>query len=282
MGSTFVRDKKVEETFGFCLFGVGDNDFNSRKEVNDAGEPYKCCYLEKSYLDPYKRKILDVEDYLILNNNEKMKLIYITHPELFIPSVVDGLKKLGFTDDEIFYGPVVYIDKHKSKIAETFPRSLFYKDKKFESENEIRVIVYSTRKQQLDKFKDRDYCIEIGGIQQYATIIDFPYEDIQIRKENGRIIFDTPNRFYITNSIKTWVELCKMVIFLAKQGIWINKRQHDELEIIKRILWKKHGIFVRIQFSESTEFVTEFINANPKRSDNEFKHVIQSIWDETQ
>lgn len=276
----FVRDSRVKTGFGFCVFGVGDGDYEKSEEIDDNGSHYRCCYLETAYLEPYK-SIPRINEYLNCRDNNKRKLIYITHPELFITAIMEELYKFGFKKDEIFCQPIVYIDKYHSNVYDAFPACLFYKDLYYSKENEIRIIIASERKEIIKNFLTKECNIEIGDISNYAKIIDFPYEDIQIRKVNNHIIFDTPNKFFLSNRFKSTTELCTKIIRYVKRGTWIHRRQKQEFSVICKILKERDGIFVNMEYDKNHILETQFFNANQNRKDDEFKSFISNVWETT-
>ena len=103
--------------------------------------------------------------------------------------------KFGINESEIIISPVQYINKKKNSIsAISYPKELLLKDKYYEKQSEIRIIINSTNKIFLEYMKNHNSIISIGNIEDICQIYDYYFDDLVIEKKGKNTIeFNLPH-----------------------------------------------------------------------------------------
>ncbi len=174
---------------GVCFFELCDRHFTHQEEYLDrkmrpVGE------ISKSYFSGFSE--VNIENYKNLDDDEKPSLLII-QPKIFFKRIINYLKANGLQENsDFFIREITYIDKNKRYcINEIFPLELFYKDKYYQEQSEIRIIICSEKF--LKTLNNQNGIIHLGYMGDIADVYDYYFEDFQMIKESdNQIVFKLP------------------------------------------------------------------------------------------
>lgn len=189
-GYVFFRRKEIRQIWCACFYGLKSNAF--RKKVDKKGIVHYVTEIDKNYFDAFSNNITR-EEYEIIADIEKPSVIFIYNPNLFLNKIKNFFTDMGLSDNEYIISPVEYIDKYNASISMLeYPHELLLKDKYFEMQSEIRVIINTKNKKFCKYMKDNNNVINIGSIDDIANIYDFYFDNLLIENTRNGIAYNLP------------------------------------------------------------------------------------------
>lgn len=191
-GFKYFRRKSIENLYCLCFYGLNNNSFRNKK-IDNKGKAHYYSYVSKEFFESFSEKI-SKEDYLKMNEGDRPSVIFISNPHEFFKRIKKFFNKVGVKEQDVIISPVDYINKNKIMLSGIpYPRELLLKDKFFEKQSEIRIIINSQSKELLEYMKNHNNTINIGNIDDIAKIYDYYFEDLVIeRKNRSTIEFNLP------------------------------------------------------------------------------------------
>lgn len=188
----YFRRKSIENLYCLCFYGLNNNSFRNKK-IDNKGKAHYYSYVSKEFFESFSEKI-SKEDYLKMNEEDRPSVIFISNPHEFFKRIKKFFNKVGVKEQDVIISPVDYINKNKIMLSGIpYPRELLLKDKFFEKQSEIRIIINSQSKELLEYMKNHNNTINIGNIDDIAKIYDYYFEDLVIeRKNKSTIEFNLP------------------------------------------------------------------------------------------
>lgn len=110
---------------------------------------------------------------------------------MFIERIRKKLKEIGIKDKEIFISPVCYQDYYRNPfIIYEKPVELFSKDLFYKSQNEIRIVIDTSRNEIRSLLDATNGIIEIGPIDDsIATLSEFYFDDMVVEERDGKLLY---------------------------------------------------------------------------------------------
>lgn len=191
-GFKYFRRKSIENLYCLCFYGLNNNSFRNKK-IDNKGKAHYYSYVSKEFFESFSEKI-SKEDYLKMNEGDRPSVIFISNPHEFFKRIKKFFNKVGVKEQDVIISPVDYINKNKIMLSGIpYPRELLLKDKFFEKQSEIRIIINSQSRELLEYMKNHNNTINIGNIDDIAKIYDYYFEDLVIeRKNRSTIEFNLP------------------------------------------------------------------------------------------
>lgn len=188
----YFRRKSIENLYCLCFYGLNNNSFRNKK-IDNKGKAHYYSYVSKEFFESFSEKI-SKEDYLKMNEGDRPSVIFISNPHEFFKRIKKFFNKVGVKEQDVIISPVDYINKNKIMLSGIpYPRELLLKDKFFEKQSEIRIIINSQSRELLEYMKNHNNTINIGNIDDIAKIYDYYFEDLVIeRKNRSTIEFNLP------------------------------------------------------------------------------------------
>ena len=134
-------------------------------------------------------------DYLKKAEGDRPTVVFIKNPNELFNRIRRFFNKFDIRDEEIIISPVQYIEKKKIAMSILdYPKELLLKDKCFEEQSEVRIIVNSKNKAYLEYMEKNNNIINIGNIEDIAELYDYYFEDLVIEKTSKNSIeFNLPH-----------------------------------------------------------------------------------------
>ncbi|MBR2312292.1 MAG: tetratricopeptide repeat protein [Clostridia bacterium] len=189
------QSKNVINMRAFCLFGLNDNIFTEKTRAEDH-KWYPYGTITKQYFNDFLAGLygIDESNYESVSEDKKPALIFINNPHEFFKRVRKYFENIGLKQDEYIIAPVSYSDKNKNfLIGDRMPGELYSKDKSFEYQSEIRIVVTSQRPEVVSFFDRCNGIVDLGAMDDIASISDYYFNDIVMQKRNEKqIVLNLP------------------------------------------------------------------------------------------
>ena len=193
-GFLFFRRKSVLDLRCLCLYGLRDTSFCKEISLNGRAH-YKTQITQQffSSFSDYKSR----EEYKLADPEEQPVVVFIKNPQEFFARIISSLSALGVKKEEIIISPVEYLDRYVRMVAGVpTPIELLLKDKSFEEQSEVRVIVNSKSLKYLEYMKTHNNTISVGSLEDLTEIYDYYFDDMSIERcGNKRLMFSLPEAF---------------------------------------------------------------------------------------
>lgn len=192
-GYTFFRKKGIEQLYCLCFYGLHTNSF-CEKTIDKKGKAHYISRVKKEYFENFSKKVSKA-DYLKKAEGDRPTVVFIKNPNELFNRIRRFFNKFGIRDEEIIISPVQYTEKRKISMSLLdYPKELLLKDRCFEEQSEVRIIVNSNNKEYLDYMEKNNNIISVGNIEDIAEIYDYYFEDLVIEKKSKNSIeFNLPH-----------------------------------------------------------------------------------------
>lgn len=248
----YFRNKSSKELFCFCLYGLNSNMFVN-KEIDRFSEEHYIAKVNKDYFSDFSDKISE-DEYFEMNELDRPVVLFINNPYKFFEKIRSFLVNLGIPKEDIIISPVEYIELRKKFVnLVPSPYELLLKDKYFENQSEIRIIINSNSEQLLDYMKKNNNIVDIGNIEDIVTIYDNYFHDLPIEKRGNAILFTLP--FPITEELSksTLRELLSYYVQISNDRLPYETTIEERKEMlggIEQIISEKYGIDLYVHEGE--------------------------------
>ena len=234
-----------------CLYGLRSNAFE--KTIGTDGRAHYCTKISKNYFSDFTDFKSRVE-YENAKSNEQPVVIRINNPHVFFSRIRSFLLTLGVKEEEIIVSPVKYLDRYSLMIAAVpSPSELLLKDKAFEEQSEVRIIVNSSSPMYLDYMQKYGNVLSIGSLEDIAEVFDYYFDDMSIERYGSKsILFSLPKA--INNQIgeMDFFEL-EDLLFNILRGTVQLKNVPDKcdtwdkkLKFLADLFYAKYGVLLHV------------------------------------
>lgn len=247
----FFRRKDVVSLRCLCLYGLHNTAFQKKKYEN--GRVRSCTSIPRSYFSSFSA-CGSRDEFEEIDYNEQPVVIFIKNPNEFFRRVIDSLVKMGISKDDVVVSPVVYGDKNTYRIYPIdSPKELLFKDKFFEDQSEVRIIVNNRDRNFQELMTASHGVIEVGSLEDITSVYDFYFDDLSIEIHGSNSIsFSLPQSQSTKVSDMNFYELLDLVSSITKGDTRIDGippdsvSWKDKLQSIIEIFNSKWGIVLNI------------------------------------
>lgn len=288
----YFRKKDIKQCYALCFYGLRSDSFNE-KIIDENGIAHYYSRVSREYFKGFS-KIKDREEYEKASEIEKSSVVFIHNPNLFFSKIQDKLiNDFGISQDEIIISPVEYINKKQEHISMVpYPMELLIKDKDYEKQSEIRIIINTDNSKFINYMKKNNGNINIGSIESICDLYDYYFKDLIIENpQKNEFIFNLPSPKI--ESVKE-ISLNRMLSALYKLRKdngekWVENGNKNELiRYIEKTILDKYGINVeydkngKIIIKNANENIINIIrNENPqKTAERQFNDKINKLINE--
>ena len=258
---TYFRSDDIIYLPCYCLFGINSKDF-SKVETDEKGLKHHMITIGNEYF----RDFSDSKTKASLKEEQPV-LIMITKPNKFFNRLINHLTELGVKKEEILISPVEYINKNEDfYLSKSMPYELFLKDKSFNHQREIRVVI-NTKNEDIKRYLS-ETPINIGSLNDIARIEEYYYDiDMIIEKQGNSLIYNLsePKLSAIADGSIEYLMGLLLQIVHSNLGEWGIKTEEDRENItkyIERVLSEKHNISVSWRGKYIEGFISHGIDLN--------------------
>ena len=192
-GFTFYRRKSVLDLRCFCLYGLYDNSF--QKSIDKNGKAHYDSRITKKYFSDfteYKTR----EEYEKIDKKDQPVVVFINNPHEFFRRICDYLVSIGVDKKDILIAPVTYMNRYENMTeAVDFPYELFLKDKSFEEQSEMRIVINSKNPQYIEYKEKNNNTIHVGSLKDITDIYEYYFDDLAIKRHGNKgLLFSLPQK----------------------------------------------------------------------------------------
>ena len=250
-GYVFFRRRASLDTRCVCFYGLHDNAFY--KEIGADGKARYTFNIPQSYFSDFSN-CKNRTDYDGMPESEQDVVISIRNPHELFRRVHSALFDLGVKKEEIIISPVKYINKYERLLSTVeFPYELLLKDKRFSSQNEVRIVVNSKSPKYHKYMADHGNVISIGSIDDYIDINDYYFSDMEIERYGNRgLMFSLPQQKTMQIQDMNYFELEDLLMNILhgtvklENGAPDTASWQDKLEFLIALFRSKYGVDVYI------------------------------------
>ena len=190
-GFVFFRRKGILDLRCLCLYGLHDNSFN--KTIDENGQAHYQSRITKRYFSDftdYKTR----EEYDKAEKAEQPVVVFVYNPHEFFNRIQTALMELGVKEEEIIISPVEYLNRYEPMTTNIpYPGELLLKDKSFEKQSEVRIIINSNSPQYISYMQRNNNILSIGSLADITQIYDYYFNDLSLeRMGNTGLMFSLP------------------------------------------------------------------------------------------
>ena len=244
----FFRRKSVKKLFCYCLYGLNDNSFVEKSE-DRFGNVNFCSRIDKNYFSGFSD--VKEEEYFKIQEGERPAVVFISNPHEFFERIRNALVELGVKREDVIVSPVEYVDRNNNSIALLpYPHELLLKDISFKNQSEIRIIINSEDKSIIQKIKENNQIINIGNINDIASIYDFYFNDLILMKDGNSVLFTLPFPENIPIEKLTLRKLLSIFVQTSNDQLPYEMSIEDRIKIInaiKKVIKNKYGMEIGVK-----------------------------------
>ncbi len=254
-GFVFYRRKAVLDLRCLCLYGLNDNVFH--KEVDTEGRAHYRTNITRDYFSSFSH-INSLEDYEHTEPGEQSVVIVISNPKSFFDRIRLFLLSLGIKEDEIIISPVSYIDRYQRTLNQNTPTELLQKDKAFENQCEIRIIINSKNPQYLEYIRSHKNKLHIGSIEDITEVYDYYFDDMSLERwKSGGMLISLPRAKSMTIETMDFFELEDLLANILGGTVSLTnvpdgaKSWQEKLKMLIDLFYSKFGVVVTVAEDKS-------------------------------
>ena len=230
---------------GLCFYGILLSSF-SEKYLTPWGTKQKRFAVSAKYFSEFYPD-LTMEQYKRMEIDKRPAIVFIYDFFRLTDLIKKELLRLGFTNEEIFIGPVFYCDKTRPFIVNmNHPLEYFLKDREFCEQHEFRIIISSNNRELLGVLKQNNNDIVIGDVSNIATVQNFYFEEFDLAIEGSTLIYKLSESQTTHIRDMNFEELASLILQielnLLPQGKLDEKEQNEALDNMAKIMYEKYGI----------------------------------------
>ena len=258
-GFTFFRRKSVLSLRCLCLYGLRDNAF--QKEICPDGHAQYEAIIPKSYYScftDYKTR----EEYDRADLKEQPVVVFIRDQNAFFGRIQTFLRTLGVKEEEIIISPVEYLDKYSSMIVSvTPPKELLLKDKAFEAQSEVRVIINSSSPSYLAYMREHNNTIAVSSMEDITDIKDYYFDDMTVQRwGNNGLLYSLPVSKEFQIEEMDFFELEDLLLNILGGTVKLQGLPEEwdtwdkKLQYLSDVIFKKYGVLVHVDEEKNVFF----------------------------
>ena len=278
-GFTFFRRKSVVDLRCLCLYGLQDKSF--MKEVSSNGRAHYSTRITKKYFSDFT-DFKTREDYEKANSLYQSVVVFINNPHMFFSRIRAFVESLDVKEEEIIISPVEYCDRYRRMfVTVPSPAELLIKDKSFEEQSEIRIIINSNSQKYLKYMQEHNNTIAVGSLEDITDIYNYYFDDLSIEKYGNKgLMFSLPESKTYQIQDMDFFELEDLLFNILRgtvelKGIYEGCDTWEEkLKPIIDLFYSKFGVVLRVDERKNVYLY----NMSPdliNRSKERYKHLEQ-------
>ena len=276
-GYTFFRRKSVVNLRCLCLYGLRDNSF--QKEVSSDG----CAHYKTRIAQKYFSSFTDCkthEEYEKIDTQQQPVVVFINNPHAFFTRIRAFLFSLDVRADEILISPVEYLDLYTKMIAAIpSPKELLLKDKAFEEQSEVRIIINSSSAKYLKYMKEHNNTLAVGSLEDITEIYNYYFDDMSIERQgNKRMMISLPEiRTFRTEDL-SFFELEDLVLNILMGTVKLTGLPEDsdtwdkKLKHLSDLFYSKYGVILHVDENKNI-FLSNMSQDLLIQSQDRYKHL---------
>ena len=258
-GFLFFRRQAVLDLRCLCLYGLHDKCF--QKSVGSNGKAHYSLKISKDYFGSFTEKKTR-EEAEKDDPSEQPVVVFIYNPHEFFNRVRSFLFSLDVKEEEIIISPVEYLNRYTVSLAAVPPPTeLLLKDKFFESQSEVRIIINSTSPKYLDYMRTHNNTLSIGSLEDLAEIYEYYYEDMYLeRLGSKRMKFSLPVVVHQQIQDMDFIELVDHLLRIMRGEVVLTGVPVDcdtlekKLSPIADLFQSKFGVTLRFDANNRVSF----------------------------
>lgn len=240
----YFRSNDIFHLPCFCFFGLHDFAFFFERTDKNGIKRYTSHITQEYFKDFSENTTKELAAQLLEGN--KPALVLITNPVKLFERVKNYFVKLGVKEEEILIEPVKYHNKKEWYIADRgFPYELFLKDSSFAYQSEVRIIINTNNQSILKKLADSNNIVNIGSLEDIASVIDFYYENMYLRLKGNKLSYQLqePQTIVMDFHSMSKEELLREIDAIVNDDMEVRDANVKEvLEMLLNILKTKHNV----------------------------------------
>jgi hypothetical protein len=241
---TYLRSNDVLELPSFCLYGIYDQSFQMRY-FPETQKWAKVTYVTRDYFRDFSKYETRAEIEL-LSEEKRPVLVIIQSPNKFFERIYNYFEKIGISRNEVLVQPVKYMDKSTPFIVkDIFPSELFLKDKSFQHQSELRIVIKTKNVKALKKLRDTNYIINIGNLTDITEVYSYYLDDMLIELDGMTLRYNLPEPIITSFENMSKEQLLSLAIGLQNSSNEVISAEEISaaLESIDKILKQKYNIY---------------------------------------
>ena len=246
-GLLHFRKKSINQCYSVCFYGLKDNSF-VEKNIDDKGIAHYYAKVGRDYFSGFS-EIKSREEYEKVSENEKSSVVFIYNPSLFFLRIKNKLiKDFGLNENEIIISPVEYVDKRKKHMSIIpYPLELLMKDKKYEKQSEIRIIINTKNSKFIDYMQKNNGNINIGSIENISHIYDYYFNDLLIENtQKNEYIFNLPIPELEPIEDMTISQILRSLYQIRQEDgdKWVKGDKYELIKYLEELIKEKFGVLI--------------------------------------
>lgn len=187
----YYRSKDILNLPCYCLYGLFEKSFKKRYFEKVKAWATTEIISTSYFKDFYKHESRD--SIKSLPKEEQPVVVIIQSPKKFFDQVYSYFESIGINRSEVLIQSVSYIDKSQPFMTRLgFPTELFLKDRTFEHQSEIRIVLNTKNTDALNMLINSNYIINIGNLEDFTQILDYYLDDMFIELREGSLLYVLP------------------------------------------------------------------------------------------
>lgn len=173
----------------YCMYSLYDTSLRTNTKRSQDHQFHKVGKVSKEYFKNLFPQ-WDEQKYNETDDDDK-PMVLILHPDRFIKKMITALKGIGIKQDEILFQPIQYFDYKADPFVINPPMfELFYKDRAYCNQHEVRVVINTQRKAIQEYFNKNNGLVNLGAIDDtIATISEFYFDDMQVEVRGNKLLY---------------------------------------------------------------------------------------------
>ncbi len=173
----------------YCMYSLFDVSLHLNKRRSQDHRFHKVGKISQQYFHGLFPD-WDKDKYEKADDDDK-PMVLIIHPDNFVKKILSSLEQIGVYKDEILFQPIQYFDYKKEPfIINPYLMELFYKDKFYYNQHEVRFVINTKRKCIKEYFDNNDGILFLGPMDDsVATVSDFYFEDMQVEIRDNKLLY---------------------------------------------------------------------------------------------
>lgn len=250
-GITFFRRKSVVDLRCLCLYGLQSNAF--QKEISSDGRAHYNSRISKKYFSDFT-DFKTRDDYEKADPQFQSVVVFINNPYKFFSKIRMFLRSLDVKDEEIVISPVKYLDRYSHPMLAPVPppRELLLKDKAFQEQSEIRIIINSTSSKYLKYMSEHNNTIDVGSLEDITEIYNYYFSDMSLERIGSKgLMFSLPKskEFHIQDM--SYFDLESLLFNILRgtvklKGVSEEDTWEKKLKSLSDLFLSKFGVILHV------------------------------------
>ena len=272
------------------MYGLRDDSF-LREVSSDGRAHYKTRITQKyfSSFTDYKTR----EEYEKADPQQQPVVVFIKNPHAFFTRIREFLFSLGVKEEEIIISPVEYLDRYTRMVAAVPPpMELLLKDKAFEEQSEVRIIINSTSTQYLKYMQEHNNTLAVGSLEDITEIYNYYFDDMSIERYGSKgMLFSLPESKTLKIEDMSFFELEDLLFNILRGTVEMTgipkewTTWEEKLKPLADLFYSKYGVILHVDENRNVSLFNmsqELLNQSRERYEHlekraQFEKHIESL-----